>query len=365
MAITPEQRTAINRQNAQMSTGPRTPEGKAKSRTNALKHGLTALLVDLPDPAEKQRLEVWINDLKPQNVLEFAMVKCACRAATKLDRCARYEMAREVQRKTRPPENPGISTNPLGTTDAMAKANQLGALLLFTLDPTMPTAADFHCEPDPPGSYDELDDPTGSYRSLCQFPEGVNWLIHQWEHIRPALASDDEVKPDGPFHFLVSSEAMAIRLFGLRPDKMPLPQPMTEAADAEIQRLKALHAKLSGGPDAQLKADLALFDASPESQLLIRYEAAAERNLHQAVNTFMKLRQHPELFEVEPEPAPAPEVLKGPPTEAERARMIAMVNTLRKPPPVRNEPTASEHPNPDSQVNSPRAGSPESTPRPT
>ncbi len=38
---TPNQ-TAANRRNAQESTGPRTPQGRAASRLNALKHGLTA-----------------------------------------------------------------------------------------------------------------------------------------------------------------------------------------------------------------------------------------------------------------------------------------------------------------------------------
>ncbi|MFI5381076.1 MAG: hypothetical protein ACHRHE_17400, partial [Tepidisphaerales bacterium] len=41
-------RTAANRRNALKSTGPRTPEGKAKSALNALKHGLTAQSPLLP-----------------------------------------------------------------------------------------------------------------------------------------------------------------------------------------------------------------------------------------------------------------------------------------------------------------------------
>lgn len=38
-----------NRQNAQKSTGPRTPEGRAAVRLNSVKHGLTASTLVLPD----------------------------------------------------------------------------------------------------------------------------------------------------------------------------------------------------------------------------------------------------------------------------------------------------------------------------
>ncbi|MBV9938821.1 MAG: hypothetical protein JO150_09975 [Acidobacteriaceae bacterium] len=40
-----ERRLAANRANAQWSTGPQTPEGKAKSSLNAVKTGLTGRTV--------------------------------------------------------------------------------------------------------------------------------------------------------------------------------------------------------------------------------------------------------------------------------------------------------------------------------
>jgi len=42
-------RLAANRANAQLSTGPTTPEGKAKSSLNAVKTGLTGRTVLLPN----------------------------------------------------------------------------------------------------------------------------------------------------------------------------------------------------------------------------------------------------------------------------------------------------------------------------
>src|SRR5689334_5744308 len=62
-----------NRANAQKSTGPRSVEGKAASRFNALKHGMDAASVVIPgeDPAEYERLaRNHYRDFGPQSALE-------------------------------------------------------------------------------------------------------------------------------------------------------------------------------------------------------------------------------------------------------------------------------------------------------
>ena len=53
-----EKQIAANRRNAQKSTGPKTPQGKAAVSMNSLRHGLRARTVVLPgdDPQEFQRL---------------------------------------------------------------------------------------------------------------------------------------------------------------------------------------------------------------------------------------------------------------------------------------------------------------------
>src|SRR6516165_7419238 len=97
MTLSAPERTAINRQNGQKSRGPKSPEGKARSRFNALKHGLKAKTVVLPgeDPQEYQaRLDAWITDLNPQNDVELTLVERAVTLTWQLDRAERAEDAR-------------------------------------------------------------------------------------------------------------------------------------------------------------------------------------------------------------------------------------------------------------------------------
>ena len=59
-------RAEASRHNALKSTGPRTPEGKKRSKFNALKHGLSAKTLVLPgeDPLAFQgRIDAWTASL--------------------------------------------------------------------------------------------------------------------------------------------------------------------------------------------------------------------------------------------------------------------------------------------------------------
>jgi hypothetical protein len=71
------QRTAINRANAQHSTGPRSEAGKQRSALNALTHGLTARTAVLPseDPAAfEQHHRQFENEYRPATPTETQLV---------------------------------------------------------------------------------------------------------------------------------------------------------------------------------------------------------------------------------------------------------------------------------------------------
>ena len=73
-AVSPE-KLAANRANAQHSTGPKTPEGKARSRENSLKHGFFARQ-PLPAGAEGDKLWLAYKDMVDGIWEYYAPVGC-------------------------------------------------------------------------------------------------------------------------------------------------------------------------------------------------------------------------------------------------------------------------------------------------
>ena len=93
MTVSEKQRKA-NQRNALKSTGPRTEAGKERSKYNALKHGLTAKTVLLPDE-NREEFEAFAaglyNDLKPVGSLETLLVDRIIFSAWRLFRLRRVE----------------------------------------------------------------------------------------------------------------------------------------------------------------------------------------------------------------------------------------------------------------------------------
>ena len=77
MSLSTEERRKVCQANASHSTGPKSPEGKARSSRNALRHGLTAEVLALPgdDPRDIQELkDAYIAAHQPETPDECALV---------------------------------------------------------------------------------------------------------------------------------------------------------------------------------------------------------------------------------------------------------------------------------------------------
>ena len=85
---------AANRANAQLSTGPVTPEGKARSSQNALRHGLTATRLVVRDD-EREEFDAFqqdlLDELAPQGAVETFTFHEVLHAAWNLHRFRRIE----------------------------------------------------------------------------------------------------------------------------------------------------------------------------------------------------------------------------------------------------------------------------------
>jgi hypothetical protein len=82
-------RAATNRANSLHSTGPRTDSGKRRSSLNALRHGLTAQTVVLPneDPAAHQRhIQQFLDEYAPATATETQLVHEIANTAWRLNR---------------------------------------------------------------------------------------------------------------------------------------------------------------------------------------------------------------------------------------------------------------------------------------
>jgi hypothetical protein len=120
---------AINKLNAQSSTGPRSVEGKAVTRFNAMKHGLDAESRVIPgeDPAELARLAAdFHREYAPQGPVETELVETIIRCTWLQHRYTRLE-AQLYQAIFKKLDDPAATMGDVFYFDASG-ANVLGKL---------------------------------------------------------------------------------------------------------------------------------------------------------------------------------------------------------------------------------------------
>jgi len=130
-----------NRRNAQQSTGPQTPEGKAVCAANALTHGFSALSAVLPSESSKefQTLLAKLQDeFQPETTLEQSLVRHLADADWRLRRVASFESALLLQRLEKARRDCAEYPDELPDDPALTEICLLGQALIDDADGSDP-----------------------------------------------------------------------------------------------------------------------------------------------------------------------------------------------------------------------------------
>ena len=95
MAASSERKIEANRRNARRSTGPKSFEGKEKSRRNGWKHGMAAVVV-VPEEETKAldlAIAAWSEQLGPEDTSEASLVHQMAAADVRMRRCMQINEA--------------------------------------------------------------------------------------------------------------------------------------------------------------------------------------------------------------------------------------------------------------------------------
>jgi hypothetical protein len=290
-----------NRRNAQKSTGPKTAEGKAISRANALKHGLTGagiVLVDDDTDAVAQRLEDWRSAYKPEGAAQEWLYTQLVVQSVRVDRCQREEATLRAYQAERASlcwdEDRQLAAEILG--DGLANKSSL------------------------------------TVAKLRQTKQGCEWLLERWCGLGAVLARGGEWNR--------AQQQLALDLLGtprLFRDRLELPETAesrSEVVNAAIAAIEARLADALNGLDAHERCLTEEGREPRPSQALAqlrRYEAACMRKLEWAreqLRPGRRIRQpapndqpagtaQPDAKPgVPPAPEPAPAVAERPPFDA-------------------------------------------------
>jgi hypothetical protein len=280
--LSPE-KLAANRRNAQKSTGPKTADGKAVSKLNALKHGLLAQTVVVrgrqlkeSNNEFKKLCREFYADLNPVGPLEEMLVGQIVTATWRL-------------RRARTAESGEIALSVDGGWWQREKHNPLTDLLAFPI----------------------LSGTEGLVTKLKQTVWGCRYLLHCLSNLRYAVERDGELTEEALKSFTeqnlrgcpgsVGEKLEQLRVWLVaNPEKLE-PSAMRARHQEEVLKYLAQenrdvaywlerHEKREDAEE-RARQSAAVLPSEETLDKILRYEAALERQLYRAMNQLERLQR--------------------------------------------------------------------------
>ena len=302
--------TLANRLNALKSTGPKTPEGKARSSQNAQTHGLSRVGVHPPRAladAIAERKLLWKHDYRPEGPSQQWLFDRLVAESVRLDFCDARILAARTELAQRASES--------WDDDRHAELAQLASKLSDRPEVIQPT--------------------------LLQTKHGVRWMLDRWEEVAHSLRRHEGWVPE--------TWSLALDLLGLSAsarhgtgpwDLDPSDNSAAPGLALVEQVTTALRDRLESflnDRDARARADaeagLSAADPPP-IRLLERYAADARRCMARYLNELRRLQALTSSASSTP-PGPRPSRASSP---APNEPKFSTPPTLLQSPPLPNEP---------------------------
>ncbi|MEO6809858.1 MAG: hypothetical protein ABI353_12160 [Isosphaeraceae bacterium] len=317
--VVSDKQMAANKANAQKSTGPRTAQGKASSRRNAVKGGLTGDGIVMPEDLEAEvqaEITIFAARFQPTDDYEHRLIRQAAVGSVRFDRLQKAQDARLALHRT-------TATRTWDETRA-AEVLELADLL--------------------------MDDPAEATRRLQRTAEGCDYLWDAWDDLKTRLDDvgewDDDklafalrllgwstlpnVLDNDPAAILAGvalgvrdDRSAFARFLELTPDQLDTHAPLFEDCQTrltdiiveEMDRLRTLADQLwdrYDAPDRAGASQRAWVDTSLEGQRLYRYDRDATRLIDRSLRELETRRKADDLHpaptktaarQIEPKPA--------------------------------------------------------------